>query len=106
MGISTAGTRPAATAAARHPAARHVAAWQIATAVAGLLAGAGVAWVLSHHGSNSFGVPKLPFAVPVVVLTICVLCGSTFIRAQQPRPAPRAIAFFGRVEAVGRRGGA
>ena len=33
-----------------------------------MLAGAGVAWVVSHHGSNSFGVPKLPFAVPVIVL--------------------------------------
>ena len=63
MGISTAATRPATTAAARD-----VTVWQIATAMAGLLAGAGVAWVLSHHGSNSFGVPKLPFAVPVIVL--------------------------------------
>ena len=63
MGISTAETRPAVTAAARH-----VTAWQIATAGAGLLAGAGVAWILSHPGSNTFGVPKLPFAVPVVVL--------------------------------------
>ncbi len=36
--------------------------------MAGVLAGAGVAWVVSHHGSNSFGVPKLPFAVPVIVL--------------------------------------
>ena len=63
MGISTAEARPATTAAARG-----VTAWQIATAVAGLFAGAGVAWVLSHHGSNTFGVPKLPFAVPVVVL--------------------------------------
>jgi len=63
VGISTAEARPATTAAARG-----VTAWQIATAVAGLFAGAGVAWVLSHHGSNTFGVPKLPFAVPVVVL--------------------------------------
>lgn len=38
--------------------------------------------------------------VPVVALTICVLNGPTFIRAQQPRPAQHAIAFFGRVEAV------
>jgi hypothetical protein len=39
-------------------------------------------------------------AVPVGVLTICVLNSPTFIRAQQPRPAPHGIAFFGRVEAV------
>ena len=63
MGISTAETRPAATAAARD-----VTAWQITTAVAGLLAGTGVAWVVSHHGTNSFGVPKFPFAVPIIVL--------------------------------------
>lgn len=65
MGISTAETRPAATAAARHAAARHVAAWQITTAAAGLLAGAGVAWVVSHPGGDSCGIPKHPFAVPV-----------------------------------------
>jgi signal transduction histidine kinase len=63
VGVSTADTRPAATAARRD-----VTAGQIATAVAGLLAGAGVAWVVSHAGSDSFGVPKLPFAVPVIVL--------------------------------------
>jgi signal transduction histidine kinase len=63
VGISTAETRPAPTADARH-----VAAWQIATAAAGVLAGAGVAWIVSHAGSDTFGVPELPFAVPVIVL--------------------------------------
>ncbi len=38
--------------------------------------------------------------VPVAVLAICFLNGPTVIRAQQPQPAPHAIAFFGRVEAV------
>jgi signal transduction histidine kinase len=63
VGISTAETRPAPTADARP-----IAAWQIATAVAGVLAGAGVAWIVSHAGSDTFGVPELPFAVPVIVL--------------------------------------
>jgi len=38
--------------------------------------------------------------VPVIVLALGVLGGQTLIRAQQPRTAPRSIAFFGRVEAV------
>jgi signal transduction histidine kinase len=63
VGISTAEARPAATAARRD-----VTAGQIATAAAGLLAGAGTAWVVSHAGDDSFGIPKHPFAVPVIVL--------------------------------------
>jgi signal transduction histidine kinase len=62
VGISTAETRPAATAR------RDVTAGQLATAVAGLLAGAGAAWVVSHAGGDSFGIPQHPLAVPVIVL--------------------------------------
>lgn len=40
------------------------------------------------------------FSFLAVVFAVGVLCGQTLIRAQQPRPAPHAIVFFGRVEAV------
>jgi signal transduction histidine kinase len=40
----------------------------ISVAAAGLLAGVGVAWIVSHAGPDRPGVPNLPFAVPVVVL--------------------------------------
>jgi len=63
VGISTAETHPAATAAGRH-----VTAWQSVIAAAGLLAGAGVAWVVSHAAADSLANPKVPFAVPVIVL--------------------------------------
>jgi signal transduction histidine kinase len=63
VGISTAETRPAAAVARRD-----VTVWQFALATAGLLAGAGVAWVVSHAGGDSFGIPKHPFAVPVIIL--------------------------------------
>jgi hypothetical protein len=43
-------------------------AWQILIAAAGLLAGIGVAWVVSTGGPDRPGVPHLPLAVPVVVL--------------------------------------
>jgi signal transduction histidine kinase len=42
--------------------------WQILIAVAGLLAGIGVAWIVSTGGPDRLGVPHLPLAVPVVVL--------------------------------------
>ena len=42
--------------------------WQIAIAVAGLLSGVGVAWIVNRGGPGRIGVPNLPFAVPVVVL--------------------------------------
>jgi signal transduction histidine kinase len=41
---------------------------QIVIAAAGLLAGAGVAWIVSHARPGHLFVPNLPFAVPVVVL--------------------------------------
>jgi signal transduction histidine kinase len=63
VGISTAETRPVATAARRQ-----VTAWQIAIAATGLLAGAGVAWIVSHAGSDRFAIPEHPFAMPVIVL--------------------------------------
>jgi hypothetical protein len=63
VGISTAEGRQAATAARRD-----VTAGQIATAAAGLLAGAGVAWVVSHAGGDRFGIPQHPLAVPVIIL--------------------------------------
>jgi signal transduction histidine kinase len=63
VGISTAQTRPAGAAAGRD-----LTAGQIATAAAGLLAGTAAAWVVSHAGGDSFGLPKHPLAVPVVVL--------------------------------------
>jgi signal transduction histidine kinase len=63
VGISTAELRPAAAVGRRH-----VAAWQIVITAGGLLAGAGVAWVVSHAGSDSFGIPKYPFTLPVIVL--------------------------------------
>ncbi len=40
----------------------------ITLAAAGLLAGAGTAWIVSHGGPDRPGVPNLPFAVPVAVL--------------------------------------
>jgi Cu/Ag efflux protein CusF len=36
----------------------------------------------------------------LVILTICVLCASPRVRAEEPPVAARSIAFFGRVEAV------
>ena len=45
-------------------------------AVAGLLAGAGVAWIVSHGGPDRIGVPNLPLAVPVVVLVGWSFIGS------------------------------
>ena len=42
--------------------------WQITIAVAGLLSGVGVAWIVNRGGPGRIGVPNLPFAVPVVVL--------------------------------------
>ena len=41
---------------------------QIAIAVAGLLSGVAVAWIVNRGGPGRIGVPNLPFAVPVVVL--------------------------------------
>lgn len=41
--------------------------WQVVIAVAGLLAGVGVAWVVSHAGGARLSVPRQPFAVPVIV---------------------------------------
>jgi signal transduction histidine kinase len=41
---------------------------QIAIAAAGLLAGAGVAWIVSHAGPHRIGVPNVPFTVLVVVV--------------------------------------
>ena len=46
---------------------RDVGAWQILIAVAGLVAGIGVAWVVSRAGGLKFNGSHLPFAVPVVV---------------------------------------
>src|SRR5215469_3267525 len=40
---------------------------QILIAVGGLLAGLGVAWIVSHAGGDRFTVPKQPLAVPVIV---------------------------------------
>src|SRR5260370_32011000 len=37
-------------------------------AAAGLLAGLGMAWIVTHGGPDRPGVPPLPFAVPVAVL--------------------------------------
>jgi len=48
--------------------------WLVATA--GLLAGAAVAWVVSHGGPDRLGVPNLPLAVPVVVLVGWSFIGS------------------------------
>jgi Cu/Ag efflux protein CusF len=43
---------------------------------------------------------SIPSFVPAVNLAIGILFAPTLVQAQQPRPAPRSIAFFGRVEAV------
>jgi signal transduction histidine kinase len=45
-------------------------------AVAGLLAGTGVAWIVSHGGPDRIGVPNLPLAVPIVVLVGWSFIGS------------------------------
>jgi len=42
-------------------------AWQIVIAVAGLIAGIGVAWIVSHAGGDRFNGSHLPFVVPVIV---------------------------------------
>src|SRR5215467_12585881 len=47
---------------------RNADAWQILIAVAGLLAGLGVARIVSLGGPDRIGVPQLPLVVPVVVL--------------------------------------
>ena len=45
---------------------RNADAGQILIAAAGLLAGIGVAWVVSHAGGDRFNGYHLPFAVPVM----------------------------------------
>ncbi len=58
MGINT------GLAGVRH----HADAGQILIAVAGLLAGIGVAWIVSRAGGDRFNGSHLPFAVPVILL--------------------------------------
>src|ERR1700730_12196289 len=41
-----------------------------------------------------------PSFVAAVISAIGILLGPALVQAQQPLPAPRSIAFFGRVEAV------
>jgi signal transduction histidine kinase len=48
----------------------------IAVGAAGLLAGAGVAWIVVHGGPDRPGVPNLPLAVPVAVLVGWSFIGS------------------------------
>src|SRR5215831_2525403 len=57
-----------------HGQAAQVITW--AVAAAGLLAGAAVAWIVSHGGPDRLGVPDLPLAVPVVVLVGWSFIGS------------------------------
>ena len=54
--------------------AAQVITWLVAAA--GLLAGAAVAWIVSHGGPDRIGVPNLPLAVPVVVLVGWSFIGS------------------------------
>ena len=54
--------------------AAQVITWLVAAA--GLLAGAAVAWIVSHGGPDRLGVPNLPLAVPVVVLVGWSFIGS------------------------------
>jgi signal transduction histidine kinase len=55
---------------------RDAEAWQIVIAVMGLLAGIGVGWIVSHAGGDKFTPPKLPLAVPVIVLVGWSFIGS------------------------------
>jgi len=57
-------------------------------AVAGLLAGAGVAWLVSHGGPDRLGVPNLPLAVPVVVLVGWSFIGSGLLYISRRITAP------------------
>src|SRR5215469_14893744 len=69
LGRAAPGAVPAAPEAASVAVMRRdPTATQILIALAGLLAGAAVAWIVSHGGPDRISVPHLPFAVPVAVL--------------------------------------
>lgn len=55
---------------------RNESSWLIPVAAAGLLAGAGVAWIISESGPDRLGVPDLPLAVPIAVLVGWSFIGS------------------------------
>jgi Cu/Ag efflux protein CusF len=50
-----------------------------------------------HRMGNQIRIPSL---VPPVILAIGILFAATLVQAQQSRPSPRSMAFFGRVEVV------
>ena len=55
---------------------RHADAWQLLIAVAGLLAGVAVAWIVSRAGGDRFNGSHLPLAVPVILLVGWSFIGS------------------------------
>lgn len=50
-----------------------------------------------HYKRNPMRIPNL---VPAVNLAIVIMFAATLLQAQPTRPAPRSLAFFGRVQVV------
>ena len=76
------------------PSGRRPGAWPLWLAVAGLAAGAGVAWLISQADPSQGTIPEVPLALPVAVLVGWSLIGSGLLAARSRREDHLALALI------------